>query len=236
MTRDPCQPPLVVLSTVQPSSHLCQNLVSQGSIVPRRSQLAAGMRSLPHPGVLIEKPSCKRSPDQLVAQHLRPAPAWLPLSCRSPSLVQCAQSVPPHPACQAPSWWVQSRCCSMTQLSVNSAIGRSMRGHGCGKCCASFGPQSSGAIVAAVHSFAVWCGTTPCLHVPTHSRNAAGPPSECPVAALSAFRQPLGPGSAASTTPLAIRLISFAGGGENFVAVCFTGSEAKITLLILYER
>ena len=59
-------------------------------------------------------------------------------------------------------------------------------------------------------------GPLPCLHVPTHSRNAAGPPSECPVAALSAFRQPLGPGSAASTTPLAIRLISFAGGGRKF--------------------
>ena len=31
MARDPCQPPPVVLSTVQPSSHRCQNLVSHGS-------------------------------------------------------------------------------------------------------------------------------------------------------------------------------------------------------------
>ena len=56
-------------------------------------------------------------------------------------------------------------CCSMTQLSVNyirtsaSVIGRSLRGQGCGNCCPGsgfFGPQSSGAIVAAVQSFAVW--------------------------------------------------------------------------------
>ena len=31
MARDPCHPPLVVLSTVQPSSHRFQNFVSQGS-------------------------------------------------------------------------------------------------------------------------------------------------------------------------------------------------------------
>ena len=118
-----------------------------------------------------------------------------------------------------------SMCCSMTQLSVNSAIGRSLRGHGCGKCCAGsgfFGPQSSGAIVAALHCFAVWCGTTACVHVPTHSRNAAGPPSERPVAALSAFRRPLDPfGRQHHTSRRALDQFCWWGGerGENFVAV-----------------
>ena len=71
-------------------------------------------------------------------------------------------------------------CCSMIQLSVNftktsaRATGRSLRGQSSGKCwpwrSGFFGPQSSGAIVAAVHSFAVWYGTTACVHVPSHSR------------------------------------------------------------------
>ena len=51
-----------------------------------------------------------------------------------------------------------------------------------------FGPQSSGARVAAVQSFAVWYGTTACVHVLIHSRNTAGPPVR-PMAAMSAFRQ-----------------------------------------------
>ena len=84
-------------------------------------------------------------------------------------------------------------CCSMTQLSVSfirtsaSAIGRSLREHGCGSCCPGsgfFGPQSSVAIVAAVQGFAVWCGTTACVHVPIHSRSTAGPfgaPNGCNV-------------------------------------------------------
>ena len=79
----------------------------------------------------------------------------------------------------------RSMCCSTMQLSVNfirtsaGAMGRSLRGHGCGNCCPGsgfFGPQSSGAMVAAVQSFAVWCGTTACVHVPIHSRNTPGPP------------------------------------------------------------
>ena len=51
-------------------------------------------------------------------------------------------------------------CCSITHL-----IGRS--GHGCGICCPGsgfLGPQSSGATVAAVHSFAVQSGTTDRFH------------------------------------------------------------------------
>ena len=61
-----------------------------------------------------------------------------------------------------------SMCCSITQHSANfvstsaNAKGRSFRALGCGICCPGsdfFGPQSSGAIVAAVHSFAVLCGT-----------------------------------------------------------------------------
>ena len=59
-------------------------------------------------------------------------------------------------------------CCSITQHSANlvstsaNAKGRSFRALGCSICCPGsdfFGPQSSGAIVAAVHSFAVLCGT-----------------------------------------------------------------------------
>ena len=67
------------------------------------------------------------------------------------------------------------------------------------------GPQSSGAIVAAVHSFAVQCGTIALVQVSIHSRNTAGPPSALPLPAMPALRQPLGPGSAASRTLLAIR-------------------------------
>ena len=87
-------------------------------------------------------------------------------------------------------------CCSMTQLSVNfirttvSAIGRSLRGHGCGNCCPDsgfFGPQSSEAIVAAVQSFAVWYGTTACVQVPIHSRNTASL-----MAAMSTFQPTAG--------------------------------------------
>ena len=80
-----------------------------------------------------------------------------------------------------------SMCCSTTQLSVNfiktsaSVTGRNFRGQGCGNCCPGsgfFGPQSKGAIVAAVQSSAVWCGTTACVHVPIQSRSTAGPPPE----------------------------------------------------------
>ena len=127
-------------------------------------------------------------------------------------------------------------CCSITQLSANfistsaNAIGRSFRGHGCGICCPGsgfLGPQSSGAIVAAVHSFAVQC------HCPgpgaIHSRNTAGHPSALPVAAMSALRQPRGPGSAASTTLLAIRFTNFAGGGVSFAAACLTAAHCILS-------
>ena len=60
------------------------------------------------------------------------------------------------------------------------AMGRGFRGQGCGNCCPGsdfFGPQSSGAIVAAVHSFAVWCGTIARVQVPIHSSDTAGPPT-----------------------------------------------------------
>ena len=121
-------------------------------------------------------------------------------------------------------------CWSITQLPANflsastNAIGRIFRGHGCGICCPGsgfLGPQSSGAIVAAVHSFAVQCGTIARVHVPIHSRNAAGPRSNLSMAAMSAWRQPLGPGMAASTTPLAIRFTNFSGGSANFAVPCF---------------
>ena len=73
------------------------------------------------------------------------------------------------------------------------------------------GPQSSGAVVAAVHSFVGQCGTNVLVQMPIHSRNTAGTPSALPIAAMPALRQPLGPGSATSTTPLAIRFTNFAG-------------------------
>ena len=116
---------------------------------------------------------------------------WVQPPCHSPSLVQRAQSVPPHPACQARRLVGStplrslSVCYSITQLSANftstsaNAIGRSFRGHGCGFCCPGsgfLGPQSSGAIVAEVHSFAVQCGTIPRVQVPIRSRNTTGPP------------------------------------------------------------
>ena len=53
--------------------------------------------------------------------------------------------------------------------------------------------------------FAVLCGTVAVVQMPIHS-----------IAAVSALRQPLGPGSAASTTPLTTRFTNFAGGGVNF--------------------
>ena len=93
-------------------------------------------------------------------------------------------------------------CCSVTQLSANfmstsaSAMGWSLRGHGFGICCHGsnfFGPQSCGAIVDAVHSFASQCGTIARVQVPIHSRNTAGPPSALPTAAMSALRHPLAP-------------------------------------------
>ena len=72
-------------------------------------------------------------------------------------------------------------CCSMIQLSAilistsASAVGRNLCGQGWGICCSGSGffwPQSRRAIVAAVHSLAVLCGTTPC---PQDSRSALAP-------------------------------------------------------------
>ena len=67
--REPCQLPLVGLSTVQPSSHHCQNLVSHGPHCATPFAKAAGMRPSPLPGMLIAMPSRRRSLDQLAAQH-----------------------------------------------------------------------------------------------------------------------------------------------------------------------
>ena len=65
-----------------------------------------------------------------------------------------------------------------------------------------------------------------------HSRNTAGPPSALPIAAMSALRQPLGPGSAATTTPLATRFTNFAGGSANFAAACLIAAHCVLILTI----
>ena len=98
-----------------------------------------------------------------------------------------------------------------------------MRGHGCSICCPGsgfLGPQSIGAIVATVHSLALLCGAIAPVQAPIRSRNTAGPPSNFPIAAMSAFLHPLGPGSAVS-----IRFTNFAGGSVNFAAACLTAAH-----------
>ena len=120
--------------------------------MPHISRQATGRHSSPLPSTLVEMLCRRRFSDQLVARRLHPVPPW----------------VPPHPACQAPqvsrfyAFEELAKCSSITQLSVNfiktsaSAMGRSLRGHFCGNCCPGsgfFGPQSSGAIVAAVQIF-----------------------------------------------------------------------------------
>ena len=122
-----------------------------------------------------------------------------------------------------------SMCWSMTPTSSRPlpVQWRSLRGQGCGKCCPGFwffGLQRS--LVGRS-----WLSFTASL-----SGVGLPPVSTCPsiLAAQPALhqsvqwpqcRQPLGPGSAASTTPLAMRLTSFAGGGEHFVAVCFSAAH-----------
>ena len=117
-------------------------------------------------------------------------------------------------------------CCSITQLSTNfmstsaNTIGRSFRGQ---PALVSWDQNQVGQIVAAVHGFAVQCGTIALVQVPIHSRNST--PSALDIAAMSALRQQLGPGSAASTTLLAIRFTNFASGGVNFAAACLTAAH-----------
>ena len=190
----------------------------------------------------------RRFPSQSAAQHRHLVPAWVPPPCHWPILVPFEQSMPPHQVNPNPklvgstSLRSLSMCCSITQLSASfistsaSAIGRSFRGQGCGICCPGsgfLGPQSSGAIVAAVHSLAVLCGTIARVQVPIHSRNTPVPPSDLPIAAMSAFLHPLGPGSAASTTPLAILLTSFASGGANFAAAGLTAAHCILIFNVL---
>ena len=210
MARDPCHPHLVVPSTVQPSSHHCQNLVSQGSHWAAQIAASCGHAVLAA-SKQVERKALPWELSRSIGSTTSASCSSLGRSppCHSPSLAQCAQTVPPHLACQTPGLWVPlllrslSMCCSITQLSATfigtsaNAIGRSFRGHGCGNCYPGsgfLGPQSSGAVDAAVHSSAVWCDTTACVHVPIHSRSTAGPPSERPMAAMSAFCQPLGLG------------------------------------------
>ena len=125
----------------------------------------------------------------------------MPLPCHPPIDAQCARSALLHLACQVPNWWVQPpagfcRCvvdyAALSQLHEHlrqrdTELTRACLRHllpwlwflgttvqwGCGCCC---------------HSFAVQCGTI-------------APPSERAMAAMSAMRHALGPGSAASTTP-----------------------------------
>ena len=65
--------------------------------------------------------------------------------------------------------------------------------------------------------------------MPIHSRYTGGPPSDRPTAAMSALRQPLRPGSAASR---AIRFTNFAGGGVNFAAACLTAAHCMLIRVI----
>ena len=89
-------------------------------------------------------------------------------------------------------------CCSMTQLSVklHQDLCQRNRGELAGAWLRLLLPKLrllrstiTRGIVAYVQSFAVWYGTTACVHVPIHSRNTAGSPSVRPMAAMSAFRQ-----------------------------------------------
>ena len=65
---------------------------------------------------------------------------------------------------------------------------------------------------------------------------------QCGTIALQLFQQPLcqhcfqplGPGSAASTTPLTIRFTSFAGGGENFAAACLIAAHCIFIRNLLF--
>ena len=75
--------------------------------------------------------------------------------------------------------------------------------------------SQAAAIVAAVQSFAVWCGTTACVHVPIHSRNTAN----CW-------------GSAASTTLLAMRFTSSESGCVNFTAACLIVAQCKAARML----
>ena len=126
-----------------------------------------------------------------------------------------------------------SMCCSITQLSANfistsaNAIGRSFRGHGCGICCSGsgfLGPQSSGVIVGAVHSFPARC-------LSTHTTPLV-PPQTVRSPQCQRCGKPLGPGSAASTTPLAIRFTNFAGGVVNFAAAYTAAGSGACALAL----
>ena len=76
VARDPCQPPLVVLSTVQPSSHLCQNLVSHGSHCAAQTAASCGHAALAASKHVERKVLPWAFPDQLVAQRQHPSLPW----------------------------------------------------------------------------------------------------------------------------------------------------------------
>ena len=219
------------LSCCPQSSH--RHIVSKTSchrapIGPRNSLRAVGTQSWLLPSTWSEKPCRKRFPDRLAARRQRPALPWVPPPSHPPNLTQCAQSVPSHPTSQVS--WFHSFEEPFDVLFNHTTLGqlhKHLRQRNWAKLSWArlrhllpwlrfLGTQSSGAIVAAVHSFAVQCGTIALVQVPNRSRNTAGPNSVIPIAAMSALRQPQSPGSAASTTPLAIRFTNFAGGGREF--------------------
>ena len=181
MARDPCQPPLVVMSTVQPSWHRCQNLVSQGSYCAAHIAASCGQALLAASKHVDRKalPSAFSRSIGCTTSASCPCLGAPAMSFAQPRTVRTisAKFVGSTPLRSL------SMRCSITQLSVNfiktsaRTMGQSLREQGCGNCCPGsgfFGPQSCGAIVAAVHSFAVRCGTIACVHVPIHSRNTAG--------------------------------------------------------------
>ena len=95
MARDPCQPPLVVLSTVQPSSHRCQKLVSHGSHCAAHIAASCGQALLAASKHVDRKDLLWAFSRSIGSTTFASCPSWVPLPCRSPSLVLFVQSVPP---------------------------------------------------------------------------------------------------------------------------------------------
>ena len=186
MASEPCHPPLVVLSRVQPSSHRCQNLVSQGSHYAAQFAASCG-----HAVLAASKLVERKSP---TVGFSRSIGSTTSASCPTLGVTAMSFAQPRTMAHDQRSRIRRakpqvSRFDSFEELFdvlLNHAALSQLHKHlrqrnwaklGCGICCRGsgfLGPQSSGAIVPAVRSFAVQYGTTARVQVPIHSRNTAG--------------------------------------------------------------
>ena len=138
MARDPCQPPRVMLSAVQPSSHRCKNLVSQGSHCAAHIAASCGQARLAASNH-VDRKALRWAFSRSIGITTSPscpslgAGAMFFAQPRTMRTINAAtSSVPSSKLVGSTPLKSLSMCSSITQLSVNfiktsaSAMGRSL--------------------------------------------------------------------------------------------------------------